>query len=305
MMTPTSPFRICTLFSGSRGNAVYLRAGEIRILIDAGMSCRAITRALEAVSDTPDGLSAIFVTHEHSDHTKALPVFLKKYPLPTHMPEKCARALCASGMSSDCFCAHTGPFSVMIHKEGGEDTVTVTAFSTPHDAAASVGYRIVLQSGPYTRTVALATDMGHVTEEIRQGLLGADDVIIEANHDENMLLMGPYPYELKRRILSDCGHLSNEACGALLCDLVAGGTRRILLAHLSPENNTPELAYLTVLEALRRGGYQKDRDFSLAVAERELPVILPDAPVFTDRDPAYPPPPYIDTSDGSIRPTVK
>lgn len=268
---------IYSLFSGSRGNCTYVRAGETRILIDAGMSCRAIERALAEIGDSLAAVSAIFITHEHSDHVKALPVLLKKHPVPVHITEQTAEECRLAGIPTDCFCVHPPIFHVKVAARQGarEDSVIdVASFPTPHDSRMSVGYRLSCMTEDGIRTAALATDIGHVTEELRAALTGTESVILESNHDENMLMMGSYPYELKRRILSERGHLSNSACGEFLCELVGGGTKHILLAHLSPENNTPDLAYLTALAALKRNGYVQDEDFSLAVAKRDAPVCL-------------------------------
>ena len=273
-MSQTPLFCVYTLFSGSKGNCVYVRSGDTRILIDAGMSCRAIERGLAQVGDSLENIRAVFITHEHSDHTKALPVLLKKHPVPVHLAERTAVQLREQGIPSDCFFVHPPQFSVTVRgADMAEGGIEVQSFRTPHDSVMSVGYRLMPLDGT-GRVTALATDCGCITDEIRTALTGAENVILEANHDENMLLMGSYPYELKRRILSDRGHLSNEACGAFLCDLVSHGTKHILLAHLSPENNTPELAYLTARGALQAGGYIEGEDYSLAVAKRDSPVLF-------------------------------
>ncbi len=259
---------IYSLFSGSRGNCTYLRAGDTRILIDAGMSCRAIARALASIGDSIQNISAVFITHEHVDHVKALPVFLKQRPIPVHITEKSADVLRQSGFPTDLFVLHPPVFTV----ETG--AFTVQSFPTPHDSRMSVGYRITAADARGVETAALATDIGTITPEIREHLSGAVSVILEANHDENMLMMGDYPYDLKRRILSNRGHLSNTACGAFLCELADCGTRHVLLAHLSQENNTPELAYLTAKTSLERHGCTIDRDITLAVARQDQPVRL-------------------------------
>ena len=189
--------QLCTLYSGSKGNCTYIRAGGDAILIDAGRSLRALTQALEAVGGDMAAVRAVFVTHEHADHTSALEMLAKKYDVP------------------------------------------VASFVTPHDSDMSVGYTITLADG---RRLAYATDIGHVTPEIEASLTGAYAVVLESNHDEDMLLSGPYPAWLKSRIASDRGHLSNAACGAFLPRLYAAGTKHVLLAHLSAENNTPSRA---------------------------------------------------------------
>ena len=272
MNTPI--YRIISLFSGSKGNCTFLRIGNTRLLIDAGMSCRAIERALCSVGECLSDINAIFITHEHSDHTKALPVLLKKHPVPVHLTQETAKELCRSGFPTDCFAVHPPCFEVHVAADDSAPVIAVRSFAIPHDSRCCVGYRFTAEGEGYSHIAAIATDMGCVTEEIRCGLCGAEAVILESNHDENMLMMGPYPYELKRRILSDHGHLSNTCAADFLCELTETGTKHLLLAHLSPENNTPELAYLTAQAALRRQGLSQDEDYTLAVARRDSPVIL-------------------------------
>ena len=272
MKTPI--YRIISLFSGSKGNCTLVRVGNTRILIDAGMSCRAIERALCTVGERLADINAIFITHEHSDHTKALPVLLKKHPIPVHIADATAKELCRSGFPSDCFAVHPPCYTVQVAADRESPVITVQSFPIPHDSRCCVGYRFCSVGAGYQHCFAIATDMGCVTEEIRTSLCGAKEVILESNHDENMLMMGPYPYDLKRRILSDHGHLSNTCAAEFLCELTDGGAEHLLLAHLSPENNTPELAYLTAQAALRRKGLVQDEDYTLAVANRDTPVIL-------------------------------
>ena len=263
-----------SLFSGSKGNCTLLRVGDTRILIDAGMSCRAIERALCAVGERLADINAILITHEHSDHTKALPVLLKKHPIPVHVADATAKELALSGFPTDCLIAHSPCFEISVAADKSAPVIGVRSFCVPHDSRCCVGYRFTAQGEDWSHEAAIATDMGCVTEEIRSSLCGAREVILESNHDENMLMMGPYPYELKRRILSNQGHLSNTCAAEFLCELTSGGARHLLLAHLSPENNTPELAYLTAQAALRRIGLVQDEHYTLAVAQRDTPVIL-------------------------------
>ena len=142
----------------------------------------------------------------------------------------------------------------------------IKAFRTPHDSAESIGYRITTEDG---RTLSVATDLGFMSDSVRQAVQGSDLVVLESNHDVGMLQNGPYPYPLKRRILSDTGHLSNESCAQELCGLLKNGTARFFLAHLSKENNTPDLAYQTALCSLTMSGFQSGVDFQLSVVPRE------------------------------------
>ncbi len=229
--------RICSLYSGSTGNSFLIGAGEDCILIDAGKNAKKLCAAIRACGYEPEQVRAIFVTHEHSDHISALPTFLKKHPIPVHIVAASAYKLENRETAEPLLVRHpplyretVGPF-------------TVSSFSTPHDSRASVGYRIEIADGESVYRVGYATDVGHVTAEIEAGLAGCQAVILESNHDPEMLENGSYPEDLKRRIRSNRGHLSNPACAALAAKLAAGGAERIMLAHLSLENNTPDTAY--------------------------------------------------------------
>ena len=150
---------IYTLFSGSRGNAVFVRSGENRILIDVGYSCRTISKALEGIGENLADIRAIFITHEHSDHVKALPTLLKKHPVSVHMSKGTADALLDAGIPCDCFYTHAAGETVVLGD--GESTLSVASFATPHDSRMSVGYRITACENGVTETAALATDIGH------------------------------------------------------------------------------------------------------------------------------------------------
>ena len=235
---------VCSLYSGSSGNAFLIGCGEDYILIDAGRSARALCRAIAECGYDPDRALAIFLTPEHSDHVSALPVFLKSHPVPVHVVAASAGRLETQGTVAPHLVRHTPLYRV----ETGP--FTVTSFPTPHDSRASVGYRVEIREGDEVYRVGYATDMGRVTGAIEEGLTGCEAVIIESNHDPDMLENGTYPDDLKRRIRSDRGHLSNPDCAVLAAKLAGSGTERILLAHLSRENNTPKIAYAETLGAL-------------------------------------------------------
>lgn len=258
---------IVSLFSGSGGNAYLYTCGDTRILIDCGGSARAIVTALAACGTTPAGLGAIFITHEHSDHTKALRVLLKKDPVPVHIPAPCYEVLTAEGTirAGEPFIPHPPLYSVKV------GAFSVSSFETSHDSVCCVGYRITAEGEDGTkRSFVHATDTGCVTESLCEALVGAEAAVLEANHDENMLLIGSYPYEIKRRILSAEGHLSNTDCAALAAQAARGGTRAVLLAHLSEENNYPALAEETVMHAIRTAGC----DCRVLTAMPKTPVTL-------------------------------
>ena len=254
-----------SLFSGSSGNCTYIRTRDAELLIDAGVSARAVEKALREIGSSLDRISAIFVTHEHVDHTRGLEVISKKYHIPTHMTESSARAWITDVHASLLGDLYLHPISFSVRFA---DT-TVRSFSVPHDSAAAVGYTVEYSDAESSEKLGIATDMGHIDADILSSLTGADAVMIEANHDMEMLLAGPYPYSLKRRILSDRGHLSNEACGELARLLAERGTKSFLLEHLSKDNNYPPTAQAAVRAAL-----SEFDGIALAIAERDKPTKL-------------------------------
>ena len=250
-------YRICTLFSGSKGNCTYVETPEAKFLIDMGKNCRAVCAALAEIGVSPDALDAVFITHEHRDHIDALSVFCKRYPLPIHVQRASSLRIIESAPHLEGL-VRVYPDAASCRVTIGD--ATVQAFKTPHDSRASVGYRIALE-GDVPTAIAYATDIGYVTPEILENLLGCESVVLESNHDPDMLMDGPYPYDLKLRIRSNKGHLANEDCAALAAQLYASGTKNILLAHLSEQNNTPRLAFHETFCAIG------DKDFNLRVAD--------------------------------------
>ena len=234
-----SHVRIVSLYSGSTGNAFLIEAGSTCLLIDAGKNAKKLCAALTDAGVALDSIRAIFITHEHSDHVSALPVFLKKHPLPVHVQRASAYKLANDPAVAPCLCLHAPLYTEEV--DGG---IRVTSFPTPHDSQGSLGYRIEVtdENGAPIR-IGYATDIGHVSDDVESALMGCDAVILESNHDPDLLMLGPYPYDLKRRIASRRGHLSNADSAALAARLCANGTKVLMLAHLSQENNTPDLAY--------------------------------------------------------------
>ncbi|MBE6680072.1 MAG: MBL fold metallo-hydrolase [Ruminococcaceae bacterium] len=225
---------LVSLYSGSKGNCTYIRAGQDEILIDAGRSFRALSNALSSIGGDLSRIKAIFITHEHSDHVSALEMLSKKCRIPIHITEDSAKKVLAttSYVKNNLIC-HSPVFEEQI----GE--LTVRSFPTPHDSDMSVGYTISLANG---EKIGYATDIGHITSAIRENLLGSSAVVLESNHDVKMLENGPYPSWLKMRIGSKHGHLSNADCAAFIPELIANGATDIMLAHLSGENNAPDVA---------------------------------------------------------------
>ncbi|SMC86551.1 MBL fold metallo-hydrolase [Papillibacter cinnamivorans] len=248
---------VCTFASSSSGNCLLVSCGNAHILVDAGISARRIAQSLKCLGLSLADLDGILITHEHRDHIAGLETLAKHCPAPVFAGEGTAEALLGCAPS-------VGPrLRPFIPGSGFEFSgVCVSSFPTPHDTPVSVGYR--LESGG--RSAAVATDLGFVPEAVLKAVSGADVLVLEANHDVETLKYGPYPYFLKQRILGNRGHLSNDASAAAACTAAGGGTRRIILAHLSRENNTPKMALDTVTQALFRAGIRAGEDLELSVA---------------------------------------
>ena len=230
-----------TLASGSSGNAALVRQQNTTLLIDAGISAKRIAQSLAEAGLSLDMLDAILITHEHVDHVRGLQTLCKKCVVPIYASRGTAQSLAFAGASLRIF-------------DAGEcftiGALDVTTFPSSHDAADPVGYRLDCEDG----SLGFLTDTGFVTNDAYNALLGVDTLLLEANHDVDMLQSGSYPYHLKKRISDRHGHLSNEQAAAFAVDSVRRGTRDILLAHLSAENNTPAAAEYTVARALQQRG---------------------------------------------------
>ena len=228
--------KMLSIGSGSGGNCFYLEIHGKRILIDLGLSAKMISAGLRKAGTSLEVLDAVLITHTHIDHIRGLPVCSKKIDCPLYM--------------SEISCAKLFAYSPRVLPPGRPleitDNLKVTTFETSHDCPGSIGFRIDYAGGSF----GYATDLGCVTDQIREKLKGVESLVLEANHDVEMLRNGPYPYVLKRRILSESGHLSNDACADAAAFFARNGTNKIFLAHLSRENNTPAIAYDTVTRAL-------------------------------------------------------
>ena len=231
--------RVTTLASGSTGNCTLLQTDSGSLLIDAGISARRITQGLTQLGDDARSLSAILITHEHTDHISGLAVLLKRTAAPVY----------ALPAVAGCLTVLLPERAAQIHpvrETFSLDDFTISPIPTLHDSADSCGWRVETAED----TFGLCTDLGVVTEDVLDGLCGVRCALIESNHDVNMLLGGPYPPYLKKRILSDHGHLSNSASAQLAATLAANGTEHVILGHLSRHNNTPALAKETVCSHL-------------------------------------------------------
>ncbi|TGB01227.1 MBL fold metallo-hydrolase [Halobacillus salinus] len=240
--------RFSVLASGSTGNAFYIESGEEKILVDAGLSGKKIEQLMQQVNLDPSELSRILVTHEHSDHIKGLGIMARRYNLPIYANEKTWNAL--DGQIGKISTDQKFLFNMEETKSFG--SIDVESFAVSHDAADPMFYTFH-QDG---KKVALVTDLGYVSERIKKTVEGADAYIFESNHDVSMLRMGRYPWSVKRRILGDSGHVSNEDCALALTDILTDQTKRIYLAHLSLDNNMKDLARMSVKNTLEERGFQ-------------------------------------------------
>ena len=217
-----------SLFSGSSGNSTFIRSGNTSILVDAGKNTKSIVKALSGIGAALEDISAILITHAHSDHISALPVLLKKYKGKIFSSFDTFHHLTKAGIDGE----------RIEHFDFGDmldiGDIRVIPYPTPHDISGAACYRFECAD---KTNIAIATDIGYVSDKVFECLYGADAALIESNHDIKMLKNGPYPRFLKERILSDCGHLSNESCARVLPRLADGGTRTFVLGHLSFENN--------------------------------------------------------------------
>ncbi len=248
------------LFSGSSGNAIFIEAGSVRLLVDSGLPGSKIEEALCAIGVPPDTLSAILVTHEHSDHIRGVGVLSRRYALPVY-----ANAACWTAMSP--VIGEIAPSCTRVFETGRDfyiGDVNITPFLIPHDAAEPVGYTFSHDG----RATGVLTDIGHMDEHLFDAVEICDLLLLEANHDIDMLKAGPYPYPLKQRILSRHGHLSNEDSGLALCRLYARGLRNAILGHLSAENNDERIAMATVAQTLHEQGIT---DMNVAMSHRDRP----------------------------------
>ncbi len=256
--------RLVSIASGSSGNCVYVGSETTHVLVDAGISNKKIEAGLNEIGVKGSELDAVVVTHEHSDHVRGLGILGRRHPVPIYGTRETLEEI----LGADGFGEYPRELlrPVVPDVDFMVGDLTIRAFRIDHDAANPVAYR--LQCGK--RSVAVATDMGHYDQYIIDHLQGLDALLLESNHDVRMLETGPYPYYLKKRIMGDHGHLSNDNAGRLLDHLLHDGLKKILLGHLSRTNNYPELAYETVKLEIDQGdsGYRSS-DFSISVAKRD------------------------------------
>lgn len=240
--------RFSVLASGSTGNAMYVETASQRLLIDAGLTGKKLDELFQKIDRNPKDIDALLVTHEHSDHIKGVGVFARKHQVPIYANAKTWKAMekQLGQLSLD----QKFEFGLETVKQFGD--IEVESFGVSHDAAEPMFF-VFRHEG---KKLVLATDMGYVSERIKKTVAGADTYVFESNHDMNMLRVGRYPWNVKRRILSDLGHVSNEDAAMALTDVVEDKQASIYLAHLSLDNNMKELAHMTVKQVLEQEGHK-------------------------------------------------
>ncbi len=233
--------KFCSLFSGSSGNCQYIKTENTTILVDAGLSGKKIQQEIVNIGEDPKKVDAIFITHEHIDHIQGAGIMSRRLNVPIYANRKTWEAMNTyiGDIKSENIkildeCAEVGDLSIM-------------PFDISHDAAHPVGYNIFYKN----KKISLVTDTGCTNDLIINSIMDSDLLLVESNHDEDMVLIGPYPWTLKRRVLGEFGHMSNDTAGNLISRVVRRGTEIVLLGHLSKENNFPQLAYKTVENILK------------------------------------------------------
>ena len=258
-----------TLCSGSSGNCIFIQSNNTKVLVDCGMSMRRLDKALHELGSAIDELDAVFVTHEHSDHVCGLPMVSKHHHIPIFITAPCAEHIYTNALNlgkfneAEALRADIRTIQPFEKYEVGD--LVLMPFTTPHDSIDSVGY--VVEDENEEKQLGIATDIGHISDKVKNCLIGCKQVIIESNHDPEMLMNGPYPYPLKVRVASECGHLSNPDCAAFLPELINAGCTNFTLFHLSEENNLPDLARKASVESLKACG-ARENDYILSVADR-------------------------------------
>ena len=255
--------KFCSLFSGSSGNSLFVQSDQSKILIDCGASGKKICEALASINSSIEDIDAILITHEHSDHVQSLGLLSKKYNIPIYINKETFEALSSSQKEK----ISTENINYFINdEEFFLNDLTIKPFSIPHDAANPCGYNI--HNGK--RKISIATDLGHVTDNILDNLKNSSFILLESNYDPSILQISKYPYSLKERIKGPKGHLSNETAGKLISALSGNELKEVMLGHLSKENNFPELAYQTVTEELIKNNIDLNT-IRLSVANRYNP----------------------------------
>ena len=255
--------KFCSLYSGSSGNSIFIASDNAKVLIDAGLAGKKIDDALKHIGEESSSIDGIFITHEHIDHIKGVGVLSRKYDIPIYANDN-TWAVMEKNIGK------IKEHNIRIMDRRSSITINdleIRSFNIPHDAIAPVGYTVSYAG----KNASVVTDFGVFTEEIRDNIIDSDIILLESNHDVNMLRMGPYPYKLKLRVLGENGHLSNEDCGSAIVSLLKNDKKQIVLGHLSGTNNHPDLAYQTVVDVLSANGIRPGDDVILQLASRHNP----------------------------------
>lgn len=255
--------KFCSLASGSSGNCQYIETDHVKVLIDSGLSGKKVENLLKKIYVDPSTIDYILVTHEHKDHTKGVGILSRRYNIPIY-----ANTNTWSGMKEDLGKLKTENILEFKTNEGFEiKDLAVLPFNIYHDSNEPVGFSFYHKN----RKISYLTDTGRVDDNIKSRIKNSNLLMIESNHDVEMLKMGKYPWFLKQRVLSDNGHLSNESAGQLITEVLSGNNECVLLGHISKDNNFPELAYHTVKNIVTESGVNIEKDISIDLTYRELP----------------------------------
>lgn len=255
--------KCCSLYSGSSGNSFFVQSENTKILIDAGVSCKKIETALQQQFNIGlNNIDAIFVTHEHIDHTKSLSLISSKYDLPVFATKGTWYAI----KQKENKISEKNQKTFSLNKSFSFGDLRIFPFSTPHDAVEPCGFNIYNNNSK----ISIATDLGHIDDTILNNFKNSTLLMLESNYEPNILKVSSYPYKLKQRISSHQGHLSNGDAGETISKLINYGLKDVLLIHLSKENNVPEIAYETVIEKLKDNNYSLE-SINLNIAPRDNP----------------------------------
>jgi len=253
--------QFCSIYSGSSGNCLYVGTERTKLLIDAGLTGKKIESGLKEIDVNPNEIKGILITHEHDDHIKAAGILSRRYNIPIFANTNTWNAI--YGAIGEVKLHNIKVFQGFDGFEIGD--IFIKPFKIPHDAVDPVGYSFHHEN----KKISVATDIGYASDEVKNNIKDSDFILLESNHDVEMLKVGPYPYYLKRRVLSDKGHLSNEDCGKTIVEIINNRLKKVMLGHLSKTNNYPELALRTVVSVLEMNGIKDGEDLIIDIAHRD------------------------------------
>ncbi len=255
-------FRLCPIASGSSGNCTFIEAGDTRLLVDAGISGKKVIEGLTTIDIDPSTINAIFITHEHIDHIKGVGIYSRKFNVPIYTTHKTWDKMIDDKSLGKL--KEENIFRIEKNAPMNIGELTITPYPIPHDAVDPVGYKFDYNG----KRIIVTTDLGEIDDEMMENLKGVNGILLEFNHDINMLKAGGYPYALKQRILGRNGHLNNDDAARVLANIYHKDLNWAVLGHLSQDNNVPELAYLTAVQALKEKNIEIGEDIEVYVAKR-------------------------------------